>query len=137
MIGPLRFRPIPQERVWGGRALESVLGRDLPPGPPVGESWDVVDRPEAQSVVEGGPLDGLTIREALRRHAGEIMGPGWNPERPFPVLVKWLDCAQRLSLQVHPPAGVAERLGGEPKTENWFIARAGPGAAVFCGLRRG
>jgi mannose-6-phosphate isomerase len=133
----LRFRPLPQERVWGGRALETTLGRALPPGRPFGESWEIVDRPEAQSVIVGGELDGLTLRQAIERHGDAIMGPRWPKEKPFPILVKWLDCRERLSLQVHPPAEVAQELGGEPKTENWFVAAAAPDAHLIVGLKPG
>ena len=65
------------------------------------------------------------------------MGPRWPKGRAFPILVKWLDCRERLSLQIHPPASVAESLGGEPKTENWYIAHAEAGAAVLAGLKPG
>lgn len=133
----LRFHPLYQERVWGGRALRDYLGRDLPGNGPIGESWDLVDRPEAQSRVAGGPRDGLTLRELLERHGEEVMGPQWPRDRRFPLLVKWLDCRERLSLQVHPPAEVAPRLGGEPKTENWYISQADPAARVVVGLRQG
>ncbi len=133
----LRFKPLNQERVWGGRALETALGRALPPGRPIGESWEIVDRPEAQSVVVGGEFDGLTLREVIQRHSAEVMGPNWPADQPFPILVKWLDCRERLSLQVHPPADVAPSLGGEPKTENWFVAAAEPGAHLVIGLRPG
>lgn len=133
----LRFQPIYQERVWGGRALESALGRSLPASTPVGESWEIVDRKEAQSVVEGGPLNGQSLRTVLTKHAADLMGPKWPADRPFPILVKWLDCRERLSLQVHPPASVAPALGGEPKTENWYIAHTGPGAELIVGLKRG
>lgn len=133
----LRFQPIYQERVWGGRALQAALARSLPAGGPIGESWEIVDRPEAQSILRGEELDGMTFRAALERHAMEIMGPRWSPERKFPILVKWLDCRERLSLQVHPPALVAPDLGGEPKTENWFIAQAASDASLTVGLRRG
>lgn len=133
----LQFEPVYQERVWGGRTLASVLGRVLPEGAPIGESWEIVDRAEVQSVVAQGPWAGRSLRELLRDHAPEVMGPTWLPERRFPILVKWLDCRDRLSVQVHPPASVAARLGGEPKTENWFIAQAEAGAAVYAGLRPG
>ena len=134
---PLIFRPILQERVWGGRALQSALGRELPAGKVIGESWEVVDRPEACSVIAGGPLDGKTLRQAIEAHAAEILGPGRDPKRPFPILVKWLDCQDRLSLQVHPPAAVAPSLKGEPKTEMWYVAAATPEAAVLAGLKPG
>ncbi len=133
----LRFKPLYQERVWGGRALESAFGRSLPASRPIGESWEIADRPEAQSVVGGGSLSGLTLRQAIEAHGPDIMGPGWEADRPFPLLVKWLDCRERLSLQVHPPAGVAARLGGEAKTENWYIAHTAQGAQLIVGLKRG
>lgn len=133
----LRFKPIYQERVWGGRGLESFLGRKLPGATPIGESWDLVDRPEAQSLVLAGPWAGKSFHELMTTHAAELMGPTWPKDRPFPILVKWLDCRERLSLQVHPPASIASKLGGEPKTENWYIARAEPGAAVLAGLKPG
>jgi mannose-6-phosphate isomerase len=133
----LQFKPIYQERVWGGRGLETFLGRKLAGSAPIGESWDLVDRPEAQSVATNGPWAGKSLRELIATRTNEIMGPKWPAGRPFPILVKWLDCRERLSLQVHPPASVAAKLGGEPKTENWYIARAEPGAAVLAGLKPG
>lgn len=133
----LRFHPLYQERVWGGRALETTLGRPLPPGRPIGESWELVDRAEAQSVVAGGGFAGQSLRSVLASHAADVMGPAWPADRPFPILVKWLDCCERLSLQVHPPAAVAGELQGEPKTENWYIADTAPGAELLVGLRRG
>ena len=131
------FEPIYQERVWGGRALESFLRRSLPPETAVGESWDVVDRPEAQSIVAEGRFKGRSLRELIVSHAVDVMGPEWPVEKPFPMLVKWLDCRERLSLQVHPPAAVAASLGGEAKTENWYIGHTTPGAELIVGLRRG
>jgi mannose-6-phosphate isomerase len=133
----LQFQPIYQERVWGGRRLQTLLGRELPEGPPIGESWEIVDRPEAQSRVRGGRFGGSTLRDLLEHHSPEIMGPKWGKSAPFPLLVKWLDCSDRLSLQVHPPASAAPALGGEPKTENWYVAHSAPGASLFVGLRPG
>ena len=133
----LQFKPIYQERVWGGRGLATFLGRKLSGTAPIGESWELVDRPEAQSLAAGGPWAEKSLRELLITHSEEIMGPAWPKARPFPILVKWLDCRERLSLQVHPPAAVAAKLGGEPKTENWYIARAEPGAAVLAGIKTG
>lgn len=133
----LRLKPLYQDRVWGGRALESALDRALPPDRPIGESWEIVDRPEAQSVVSGGEFDGQTLREVIAKNAAAIMGPKWPADRAFPILVKWLDCKERLSLQVHPPASVAPELKGEPKTENWYIAACAPGSHLIVGLKRG
>lgn len=132
-----QFKPIYQERVWGGRGLSEKLGRSLPEGGPIGESWEIVDRPEAQSIVDGGPANGKTIRELIEADTVNVMGPKWEAQKAFPILLKWLDCQQRLSLQVHPPASVAPELGGEPKTENWFVAECEPGAALLVGLKNG
>jgi len=132
----LRFVPLYQERVWGGRSMENELQRELPEGRPIGESWEIVDRPEAQSVVAQGDWKGLTLRQVLERHGSAVMGPNHDPARRFPLLVKWLDCRERLSLQVHPPADIAPALRGEPKTENWFIASSKPLPGLLVGLKR-
>ncbi|HEU5079322.1 MAG TPA: type I phosphomannose isomerase catalytic subunit [Opitutaceae bacterium] len=133
----LRLKPLYQERVWGGRALESALNRALPGTGPIGESWEIVDRPEAQSIVLSRNGGNQTLREVIAKNAAEIMGPGWPKDRAFPILVKWLDCKERLSLQVHPPARVAGELKGEPKTENWYIAATAPGSHLIVGLKQG
>ncbi len=133
----ITFEPLYQERVWGGAALAELPDRTPPPGRLTGESWEVSDRPEACSAVSAGPERGRSLRWLRENRAREILGPRYPPEQPFPILVKWLDCRQRLSLQVHPPEAVARRLGGEPKTENWFVAHAAPGAALLAGLKEG
>jgi mannose-6-phosphate isomerase len=126
------------ERVWGGRQLESVYGRKLPrPDRPYGESWEIVDREPEQSVVAEGPWAGKSLHELWTGHREEIFGAGLPEEPRFPLLIKILDASDKLSIQVHPPAGVAERLGGEPKTEMWYIAAAEPGAKLYVGLRKG
>ncbi len=131
------FNPIYQERVWGGRGLAESLGRKLPSESKIGESWEIVDRPEANSIIASGANKGKTLAELRSTDSARLMGPDWDPARPFPILVKWLDCQDRLSLQVHPPAEVAPELGGEPKTENWYIAETAPDAAVLAGLNPG
>ena len=134
---PVRFLPLYQTRVWGGRALGRVFARSLPGTEPIGESWEIVDRPEAQSVVREGPLAGMTLRDALHLRGADWIGPGWPVTRPFPLLVKWLDCRERLSLQVHPPAEVAAKLRGEPKTESWYVAGVEGAAGLILGLKPG
>lgn len=137
--GLLRFTPLFHERVWGGRRLAGLFGKDLPDGAVVGESWELVDRPEAQSVVAGGPLAGATLNELwagperMRIFGLRSVSHG---ER-FPLLVKLLDCTETLSIQVHPPAAIAPELGGEPKTEMWVLLGDDPGAHVFAGMRAG
>ncbi|HWX18070.1 MAG TPA: type I phosphomannose isomerase catalytic subunit, partial [Chthoniobacterales bacterium] len=131
---PLSFNPIFMERIWGGRRLETEFSKQLPPRVRIGESWELVDRLEAQSVVARGPLKGKTLHELWTQHRREIFGDA--PDHPrFPLLVKLLDADQKLSLQVHPPEKIAATLGGEPKTEFWYVAAAEPGARLFVGLK--
>jgi mannose-6-phosphate isomerase len=137
----LVFQPIFMERVWGGRRLESLYGKRLPPALRIGEAWEIVDRPEAQSVVDDGPFRGLTLHALWRKHREQIFGavpdgPSRTGVSRFPILAKLLDAQENLSLQVHPPAAIAQELGGEPKSEFWYIADAAPGAEIFAGLKK-
>jgi mannose-6-phosphate isomerase len=149
LTAPLIFEPIFMERIWGGRALESEFGKKLPKHKRVGESWEIVDREEAQSVVSTGPLKGKTLHELWTDYRQEVFGESPKTAREvraglaqralpdrFPLLIKLLDAQDKLSLQVHPPADVAARFGGEPKTEFWYVARADAGAELYVGLRR-
>jgi mannose-6-phosphate isomerase len=131
---PLAFEPIFVERIWGGRRLESEFHKKLPPKKRIGESWEIVDRSEAQSIVAAGPLRGKTLHELWTQHRQEIFGQA--PDTPrFPLLIKILDAREKLSVQVHPPENVAGRLGGEPKSEFWYVATADPDAELFLGFR--
>jgi mannose-6-phosphate isomerase len=135
---PLIFEPLAMERVWGGRRFETLLGKHLPHGAVIGELWEMVDRPEAQSVVHDGPLKGKTLQELWINHRAEIFGEkhAENPSPRFPLLIKLLDARERLSVQVHPPVSRAEELGGEPKTECWYFLHAAEGASVYAGLKQ-
>jgi len=131
---PLAFEPIFVERIWGGRRLESEFHKKLPSKKRIGESWEMVDRSEAQSIVAAGPLRGKTLHELWKQHRQEIFGQA--PDTPrFPLLIKILDAREKLSVQVHPPENVAGRLGGEPKSEFWYVATADPDAELFLGFR--
>ena len=138
MLYPLTFHPIFKERVWGGREIERLYQKKLPAGVPIGESWEISDRPGDASVIANGPLAGKDLRWLMDNHRAELLG-GAKPaaQNRFPLLCKILDAREKLSLQVHPPANKAAELGGEPKTEMWFIADAAPGAELFVGLKRG
>jgi mannose-6-phosphate isomerase len=131
---PLTFEPIFMERMWGGRRLEAEFGKKLPPQRPIGESWEIVDRPEAQSIVRSGLLRGKTLHELWTQYRDEIFGETPDSSR-FPLLLKLLDAHDKLSLQVHPPEKLADRLGGESKTEFWYVAAADPGAELYLGFR--
>ena len=137
MLYPLTFQPIFKERVWGGRNLERLYGKPLPPTVPIGESWEISDRPGEASVITNGPLAGRDLHWLMAQHGREVLGPGGADGTPFPLLVKILDAREKLSLQVHPPARLAASLGGEPKTEMWYVAAAEPGADLFVGLKKG
>jgi mannose-6-phosphate isomerase len=132
----ITFRPLFMERVWGGRRIADDLRKPLPPGAVIGESWELVDRPNEQSVVVGGDFAGATLHELWMRHRAEIFGRVPESQR-FPLLAKILDARETLSVQVHPPARIAAELGGEPKTEMWYVLDAVPGAELFAGFRRG
>lgn len=138
MHGPLRFAPAFHERVWGGRRLHEVLGKPLPEGT-FGESWELVDRPGHESVVVTGAFAGRTLGDLWRGpERTTVFGARaarWGDR--FPLLIKVLDCAKTLSVQVHPPADVAAEHGDEPKTEMWVVAGAEPGAHLYVGLRPG
>jgi mannose-6-phosphate isomerase len=134
---PFLFHPSFKERVWGGRTLASLYGKRLPPDVPIGEAWEVSDRPGDESAIANGPLAGRSLRWLMEHHGRELLGaarPGAG-ER-FPLLCKILDARDRLSLQVHPPKGSPRPLG-DPKTEMWYIADAQPGAELYVGLKRG
>lgn len=134
----ITFEPLYMERIWGGRALENIYGRDLPlPNVPYGEAWEIVDRENVQSVVCDGEFSGMTLHELWHNHREEVFGKNLPNSERFPLLIKILDSADDLSIQVHPPASIAAQIGGEPKTEMWFIADAKPGAKLYVGLRKG
>jgi mannose-6-phosphate isomerase len=137
MLYPLTFQPILKERVWGGRQLEKLYRKPLPPVIPIGESWEITDRPEGVSVIANGPLAGHDLHWLMENNQAELLGKSKPSDGRFPLLVKILDANDKLSLQVHPPPDVAVALGGEPKTEFWFIADARPGAELYVGLKRG
>ena len=138
MLPILTFEPIFKERIWGGRNLETLYGKPLPPRSPIGESWEISDRPGDESVVAAGPWKGET---SASNHGGAPGGTCWGLLKPapkrFPLLIKIIDARATLSLQVHPPAALAAELGGEPKTEMWYVAQAGPAAELFVGLKNG
>ena len=133
---PIAFSPIYMTRVWGGRSLEAVYQRNLPDGQPYGESWEMSDRPDEQSIVSSGPYAGKSLHDLWSDHREEVFGDGLVGER-FPLLIKILDARDDLSIQVHPPAHVADELGGDPKTEMWYIAACDPEAKLYVGLKNG
>ena len=136
LTAPLTFEPIFMERMWGGRGLNTEFGKKLPANVRIGESWEIVDRPEAQSLVRDGPMRGRTLHQLWMEDREEIFGDAPDTAR-FPLIAKLIDAREKLSLQVHPSSGVAKALGGETKDELWYVLDAVPDAQIYAGLRRG
>lgn len=142
MPQPMLFKPILHEKVWGGRALEQ-LGKKLPPNVPIGESWELADLPASipngRSVIENGPHAGQTLREAIESCRESIIGAAsLSDDGGFPLLIKFLDARQNLSVQIHPDATyVAHHPEAHLKSEAWIVLDAEPGAVIYKGLRPG
>ncbi|MFN0008740.1 MAG: type I phosphomannose isomerase catalytic subunit [Planctomycetota bacterium] len=137
---PLLFERQFLEKVWGGRALEGALGIALPPGMRVGETWEISDRANRPSVVARGRFKGRTLRELMDTYGDAILGRAAPAaDGSFPLLVKYLDATQNLSVQVHPHRSLAHTLlpGESPKTECWYVVASQPGGGIWHGLRKG
>ncbi len=134
---PLVFEPVYKEVMWGGSKLSTVMGRQLPPtSEPIGEAWEICDRPEIESCVSNGPLAGTSIHALVENFGKDFVGGTFKGGR-FPLLVKIIDAGKRLSLQVHPDEAACARLanGAEPKTEMWYIIQADKGSKIIAGLK--
>ena len=151
----LKFKPRFVEKMWGGRKIETVLGKPLPAEKPIGESWELYDFPPG--VVEGspgwvsseianGPHAGRTLHWAVSEFGREVHGdvPLVGPKAPdgkgtqFPILVKFLDAREDLSVQVHPDERYCQgNPGAHLKCEAWYVLQSDPGARLLKGLRPG
>ncbi|MCG3137850.1 MAG: Mannose-6-phosphate isomerase ManA [Phycisphaerae bacterium] len=138
-VCPLKFQPIYKPRLWGGNRLRSHFHRPVAGDSPTGESWEVCDLANEVSVVAEGPMQGRRIDELIREWGAALMGRVALVNGRFPLLIKWLDTAADLSVQVHPDDSAAQALGipGLAKYEAWYIAHAEPGAVIYKGLRAG
>jgi len=138
-VYPIVLEPIFKPRIWGGRRLERLLNKRLPPELAIGESWEVVDLEEEQSVVAAGAMKGKTLGELVQLWGDDLLGRAGLVEGRFPLLIKFLDANQALSVQVHPDEAMARRLGGRVrvKHEAWYVIDARPDAFIYRGLREG
>ncbi|MFV2066445.1 MAG: type I phosphomannose isomerase catalytic subunit, partial [Pirellulales bacterium] len=127
-LGPLRFEPTFRRYVWGGRRLGSVLDKPIGQGDDYAESWEVVDHRDDQSVVSAGAHRGRTLHDLIERSGRELLGRHF-PRSQFPLLFKYLDAQQNLSVQAHPDDAQATRLDPPDlgKTEAWVVVDALPG----------
>ncbi|MFZ1934161.1 MAG: type I phosphomannose isomerase catalytic subunit, partial [Thermoguttaceae bacterium] len=134
---PLRFEPIYQYRLWGGRRLADVLTAPLPGDGPIGEAWVLSDRDDHQSAVANGPLKGRTIGQLLKQWPEQLLGKLAGRFRRFPLLLKFLDAHDMLSVQVHPSDWQTNYLppGETGKTEAWVVLEAGTESRIYAGLK--
>jgi len=146
---PLTFRPRFVEKIWGGRKLQTVLGKSIPPTVPIGESWELYDFPPGvvgsskdwvSTEVAAGPLAGRSLHELVGEFGVDLYGsvPLSGPEGQFPILIKFLDAREDLSVQVHPdPAYSDAHPGAHLKTEAWYVLQSDPDSRLLKGLKPG
>lgn len=141
MLYPIKFKPRIKERIWGGQAILKKKGSAvsrLAKDKLYGESWDLSSVKGDVSVVANGMLKGNNLNEIIEVYMGELVGEE-NFERyglEFPLLVKYLDCNDKLSVQVHPDDALAEeRHNSYGKTEAWYVVDCKPGAAIYLGFK--
>ena len=127
--------PVYKEYVWGGTRFATDLHRRILPGL-YAESWEIADHPDGHTRLVNGPCPGATLGEAIRQFGPSLLGPGRHFER-FPLLVKLIDARETLSVQVHPDDRTAPLVGGEAKSEMWFVLQATPDAHIYSGFRPG
>ncbi|MBU4247482.1 MAG: class I mannose-6-phosphate isomerase [Verrucomicrobia bacterium] len=132
---PLIFVPVYKDYIWGGDRIIRRYHRPAPPGI-YAESWEVSDRPQEMSLVANGSLAGRSLHDLVRDYGKELVGT-LSPADRFPLLMKILDARDHLSIQVHPDDVSAKVVGGEPKTEMWYVLDADPGAVVYAGVKHG
>ncbi len=134
---PLLFRRLLKEKVWGGTRLAPLIGARPTFSGPLGETWELSDYPGEETQVRGGAWDGVSLRTLMLDHAEVLLGRSrTTQDGRFPLLVKFIDAGDDLSVQIHPPDG-PQSPTGVGKTEAWYVLDAKPGATVICGLKPG
>jgi mannose-6-phosphate isomerase len=136
---PLQFEPIYQYRLWGGRRLPDLITAPVPKDGPIGEAWVLSDREDHPSRVKNGLLKGQTIRQLMERSPEQLLGKLAGRFRRFPLLLKFLNAREMLSVQVHPSDAHTELLppGETGKTEAWVVLEAGTESRIYAGLKPG
>ena len=136
---PIRFEPIYQYRIWGGRQLADLLTEPLPDNEPIGEAWVLSDRDDHASLVADGSLKGQTIGQLMKNFPEQMMGKLAGKFNRFPLLLKFLDAHEMLSVQVHP-SDIKKKFipeGEQAKTEAWVALKSGPESRIYAGLNVG
>lgn len=139
---PFTFSPVLKDYIWGGRNLETKLGRTLPQETIIAESWEIAAHKDGTSTVTNGPLQSKSLQELVEQYGLDLIGRNskWALERgKFPLLIKILDANRNLSVQVHPKDDYALAHEGNElgKTEMWVVLHAEPGAEVILGVKSG
>ena len=136
-VEPHFFHRLLKEKVWGGTQLSAALDLELPFEGPLGETWELSDYPGEETVVRGGSMDGVSLRNLMENNESQILGRSKpSADGRFPLLVKFIDAGDDLSVQIHPADG-PQSPTGVGKTEAWYILDHAPGAVVICGLKEG
>lgn len=137
-MDPLRFQPLFRRYLWGGRRLQSLLGKTLGDADDYAESWEIVDHGDDQSLVMVGALAGTSLATLVQQRGADLLGRH-HPQPRFPLLFKFLDAQQDLSVQVHPNDQQAARCVPPDfgKTEAWVVLHADPGSTLYAGLQQG
>ena len=138
-VCPLIFKPIFKPKIWGGRRLETVVGKKLDSTEPIGESWELADLEHDQSIVRQGLAKGRTLGWLVKEWGRDLLGGAELFEGRFPLLIKFLDAQEHLSVQVHPDERMARKLGGNVRVKNeaWYVLHAEPDGAIYRGLNEG
>ena len=144
MLYPLTFETIFKDKIWGGQKIKTVLGKDFQPLPNCGETWEISGVAGNISVVEEGPLKGESLQDLLEKYKEELVGKHVYERfgNEFPLLVKFIDANDDLSIQVHPNDKLAKKRHTIPgrtafgKTEMWYILEADPGSTLNSGFNR-
>ncbi len=136
---PVVLRPLFKPKPWGGRRLAELFGKPLPGSDPIGESWEAVSLPGHESVVAAGPLEGVTLADLVSQWGPDLLGTAALADGRFPLLIKFLDARENLSLQVHPKPAGDDSAAWAPgiKHEAWYVLHADPGAEMYIGLNEG
>jgi mannose-6-phosphate isomerase len=135
---PLSFKPILRRLIWGGRRLGTVLHKSIGDESDYAESWELSDYHDQVSVIEEGSLAGATLRDLVQSRGDELLGKALGARDQFPLLVKFIDARQALSVQVHPDDATGKRLANDNgKTETWVILDTEPGSLIYAGLKQG
>jgi mannose-6-phosphate isomerase len=137
---PLIFKPVFQNYIWGAQHILQRYTAKIDSAAMntrnsvIAESWEISDRSEGMSIVDNGRLKNTSLHNLLETYGEKLVGKN-KKYKEFPLLIKIIDAAKKLSVQVHPSEQNAAITGGEPKTEMWYVLDALPGSLVYAGLK--